>query len=121
MSIKYVITFSNCTEKGVETPEKITNQTVLEYVTGIIANAANKGGFNLDNCTAYSVYGMYKGVPETSFRLEYIVSESMDYAMKGYALWVKRTYNQESVLLETYRNGEYKAELLFDSDEIVEL
>ena len=121
MATKYVITFSNCTENGVETPEKNSNQTVLEYVTEIIGNAANKVGFNLDNCTAYPVHGMYKGVPETSFRLEYIVSEPMKWAIKGYALWIKRTYNQQSVLLETYRNGEYKAELLFNSDEIVEL
>lgn len=121
MSIKYVITFSNCTKKGVETPEIITNQTVIEYVTQIIADAANKGGFNLDNCTAYPVSGMYKGVPETSFRLEYIVSEPMENAIRRYVLWIKRTYKQESVLLETYRNGEYKAELIFDSDEIVEL
>ena len=121
MSTKYVITFSNCTKNGVETPEMVSNQTVLEYVTQIIADAANKGGFNLDNCTAYPVYGMYKGVPETSFRLEYIVSEPMKCAIKGYALWIKRTYKQESVLLETYRNGEYKAELIFDSDKIIEL
>lgn len=121
MATKYVITFSNCTKNGVETPEMISNQTVLEYVTQIIADAANKGGFNLDNCTAYPVYGMYKGVPETSFRLEYIVSEPMKRAIKGFALWIKRTYKQESILLETYRNGEYKAELLFDIDNVVEL
>ena len=32
MSTKYVITFSNCTENGVETPEKFYNQTVLGFV-----------------------------------------------------------------------------------------
>lgn len=121
MGIKYVITFSNCTKNGVETPEIITNQTVIEYVTHIIADAAVKGGFNLDNCTAYPVCGMYKGVSKNSFRLEYIVSEPMSYAMRGYALWIKRTYKQESVLLETYSKCKYKAELIFDSDEIVEL
>lgn len=121
MCIKYVITFSNCTGKGVETPEKIYNKTVLEFVTNTIANAAKASGFDLDNCTAYEVNGMYKGCSKTSFRFEYIVSESMDYEIKGYALWVKRTYKQESVLLETYRNGEYKAELIFDLDNVVEL
>lgn len=121
MSTKYVITFSNCTKNGVETPEMVSNQTVLEYVSQIIANAANKDGFNLDNCTAYPVYGMYKGVPETSFRLEYVVSEPMENAMSAYALWIKHTYKQESVLLETYRNGKYKAELIHDFDKYEEL
>ena len=121
MSTKYVITFSNQTEHGVETPEKLFKQSVLEYVTKTIASAAKLGGYNLDNCTAYPVNGMYKGVAENSFRLEYITSKPMYYAIKGYALWIKHEYNQESVLLETYTNGEYKAELLFDFDNIVEL
>lgn len=121
MATKYVITFSNCAENGVETPEKISNQSVIEFVTHVIATTGEELGYNLDNCTAYPVSGMYKGVPESSFRLEYIVSEPMGYAIKEYALWIKRTYKQESVLLETYRNGEYKAELIFDSDKIVEL
>lgn len=121
MSTKYVITFSNCTEKGIETPEKIHNQTVLEFVTDVLANAAKISGYDLDNCTAYSVNGMYKGVSETSFRLEYIVSDSMHYSMIGYALWIKLEYKQESVLLESYTNGVYKAELVFDIGHIVEL
>lgn len=121
MATKYVITFSNCTENGVVAPEKICNQTVLEYVTEIIADAAKAGGFNLDNCTAYPVNGMYKGASESSFRLEYIVAEPMEYSIKGYALWIKNTYKQESVLLETYSNGGYKAELIFDIDNAVEL
>lgn len=120
MATKYVITFSNCTEYSVETPEKIHNQSVLEYVTQILAAAAKCGGYNLDNCTAYPVSGMYNGVSETSFRLEYISSIPFDY-MKGLALWIKDTYKQESVLLETYSNDCYKAELIFNSDAIVEL
>ena len=121
MSTKYVITFSNCTEHGVETPEKIYNKTVLEFVTNTIANAAKAAGFELDNCTAYPVSGMYKGVSASSFRLEYIVSGSMEWVIKGYALWIKHKYNQETVLLETYRNGEYKAELLYDFNKEQEL
>ena len=120
MSTKYVITFSNQTEHGVETPEKLYNQTVIEHVTRVIANAAKTCGYDLDNCTAYPVSGMYKGNSEQSFRLEYI-ADIPAAAMKGYALWIKHEYNQESVLLETYTNGEYKAELLFDFDNIVEL
>lgn len=120
MSKKYVITFSNCTEHGVESPEKIHNQTVIEYVTEILAAAAKNNGYDLDNCTAYSVQGMYKGKSEQSFRLEYITDISAGY-MKGLALWIKDTYKQESVLLESYVSGEYKAELLFDIDNIVEL
>ena len=120
MSTKYVITFSNQTEHGIETPEKLSNQTVIEYVTSILSRAARKNGFDLDNCTAYPVQGMYKGSSESSFRLEYIADISAS-AMKGFALWIKHEYNQESVLLETYANGEYKAELLFDFDNIVEL
>lgn len=120
MSKKYVITFSNCTEQGVESPEKIYNQSVIEYVTGILAAAAKKGNCDLDNCTAYSVSGMYKGVAESSFRLEYITDIPAEH-MKGLALWIKDEYKQESVLLETYANGEYKAQLIFDFDNIVEL
>ena len=120
MSTKQVITFSNQTENGVEQPEKIYNQTVIEHVTGILANAAKVSGYNLDNCTAYPVQGMYKGVAETSFRLEYIADIPAAY-MKGLALWIKREYKQESVLLEIYKEGEYKAKLLFDFAKIVEL
>ena len=120
MSTKYVITFSNQTESGVEQPEKIYNQTVIEHVTEILANAAKVNGYNLDNCTAYPVQGMYKGKSESSFRLEYITDIPAAY-MKGLALWIKRDYKQESVLLEIYKNGEYKAQLLFDFAKIVEL
>lgn len=120
MATKYVITFSNCTEHGVETPEKIYNKTVLEFVTNTIANAAKASGFTLDNCTAYPVNGMYKGSSETSFRLEYITTIPVEY-MKGYALWVKYSYKQESILFETYSNGGYKAELLFDIDKYEEI
>lgn len=120
MSTKYVITFSNCTENGVETPEKISNQSVTEFVTRVIAATAEELGYNLDNCTAYPVSGMYKGISENSFRLEYISSVPL-VAIEGHALWIKETYKQESVLIEIYRNGEYKAELLFSSDRIEEL
>ena len=120
MSKKFVITFSNQTENGVETPEKIHNQTVIEYVTEILAAAAKNEGYDLDNCTAYPVQGMYKGVAETSFRLEYIADIPVGYMM-GLALWIKETYKQESVLFERYINGEYKAELLFDIGNTVEL
>ena len=119
MSKKYVITFSNCTEHGVESPEKIYNQTVIEHVTGVIANAAKNSGYDLDNCTAYPVQGMYKGKSEQSFRLEYITRIPAAY-MRGLALWIKDEYNQESVLLETYTNGEYKAQLIIDDNNIDE-
>ena len=111
MSVKYVITFSNQTEHGVEQPEKIFNQTVIEYVTELVAAAAKDVGYNLDNCTAYPVQGMYKGVAESSFRLEYIADIPALY-MFGVAIWIKDEYKQESILLETYSNGEYKAELI---------
>ena len=120
MSKKYVITFSNQTEYGVETPEKLFNQTVIEHVTNVLSRAARKSGFDLDNCTAYPVCGMYKGAAESSFRLEYI-ADIPAAAMRGFALWIKEEYKQESVLLETYANGEYKAELLFSFDKTVEL
>ena len=120
MSKKYVITFSNCTEHGVEQPEKIYNQSVIEYVTEILAAAAKNEGYDLDNCTAYPVNGMYKGVAESSFRLEYISNIPAAY-MYGLALWIKDEYKQESVLLETYDSGEYKAELIFDIFNRVEL
>lgn len=120
MSKKYVITFSNCTEHGVEQPEKIYNQTVIEYVTEILARAAKNEGYDLDNCTAHPVSGMYKGVVESSFRLEYIADVPAEY-MQGLALWIKREYKQECVLLESYTNGEYKAKLLFDFGKTVEL
>lgn len=120
MSIKYVLTFSNQTENGIETPEKFYNQSVIEYVTEKLSRAARYGGYNLDNCTAYPVSGMYKGVAENSFRLEYIADIPAAY-MKGLALWIKREYKQESVLLEIYKNGEYKAKLLFDFGKTVEL
>ena len=120
MSKKFVITFSNCTESGIESPEKLFNQTVIEYVTEILAAAAKNEGYDLDNCTAYPVQGMYKGKSEQSFRLEYITNIPAAY-MKGLALWIKGEYQQESVLMETYDSGEYKAELIFDIDNIVEL
>ena len=120
MSKKFVITFSNCTEHGVEQPEKLYNQSVIEYVTEILAAAAKNEGYNLDNCTAYPVQGMYKGKSEQSFRLEYITDVPAEY-MQGLAIWIKDEYKQESVLLETYSNGEYKAELIFNSDNVVEL
>ena len=120
MSTKYVITFSNQTESGVEQPEKLFNQTVIEHVTRVIANAAKVSGYDLDNCTAYPVCGMYKGSTENSFRLEYI-ADIPAAAMRGFALWIKEEYNQESVLLETYTNGEYKAELVFNFGKTVEL
>lgn len=111
MRTKYVITFSNQTEHGVESPEKIFNQTVIEYVTELLAAAAKDVGYNLDNCTAYPVQGMYKGKAEQSFRLEYI-ADIPDLYMLGCALWIKDEYKQESILMETYTNGEYKAELI---------
>ena len=117
---KYVITFSNQTENGVVEPEKIYNQSVIEHVTGIIANAAKNSGYDLNNCTAYPVQGMYKGKSEQSFRLEYITHTPAAY-MKGVVLWIKNEYEQESVLLETYINGEYKAELVFDIGHTIEL
>ena len=120
MSKKFVITFSNCTERGIESPEKIYNQTVIEYVTEIFAAAAKNEGYDLDNCTAYPVNGMYKGVAESSFRLEYISNIPAAY-MIGLALWIKDEYKQESILLESYINSEYKAELIFDFDNIIEL
>ena len=120
MSKKYVITFSNQTESGIESPEKFYNQTVIEHVTGIIANAAKNSGYDLDNCTAYPVQGMYKGKSEQSFRLEYIADIPAAY-MYGLALWIKEEYKQESVLLESYTDGEYKAQLIFDTDNIIEL
>ena len=120
MSTKYVITFSNHTENGIENPEKIYCQSVIEYVTEILSAAAKTEGYNLDNCTAYPVSGMYKGVAESSFRLEYIVDVSANY-IRGLALWIKDEYKQESILLESYTNSEYKAELIFDFDNIVEL
>lgn len=120
MSKKYVITFSNQTEHGVEQPEKIFNQSVIEYVTEILAAAAKNQGYNLDNCTAYPVQGMYKGKSEQSYRLEYIADIPKGY-MIGLALWIKEAYKQESVLLETYTNGEYKAQLLFDIDNVIDL
>ena len=120
MSKKYVITFSNCTVNGVETPEELYNQSVISYVTEILAAAAKNQGYNLDNCTAYPVQGLYKGVAESSFRLEYISDIPAAY-MYGLALWIKDEYKQESVLLETYSNGEYKAELIFDIGNRVEL
>ena len=121
MSIKYVITFSNCTNNGVVEPEKLYNKSVIEYVTGIIAKAAKNCGYDLDNCTAYPVNGMYKGNSESSYRLEYIVSEPIDGAIMGFALWIKYAYSQESILLETYNNGGYKAELIYAFDREVEL
>ena len=120
MSKKYVITFSNQTGHGVESPEKIYNQTVIEYVTEILAAAAKNQGYNLDNCIAYPVQGLYKGKSEQTFRLEYIADIPKGF-MIGLALWVKDTYKKESVLLETYTNGEYKAQLLFDIDNVVDL
>lgn len=120
MSTKYVITFSNQTEHGIEQPEKIYNQTVIEYVTEILAAAAKNENYDLDNCTAYPVQGMYKGKSEQSFRLEYISDIPAEY-MKGLALWIKYEYKQESILLESYTNSEYKAELIFDFDNIIEL
>lgn len=120
MSTKYVITFSNQTEHGVEQPEKLYNQTVIEFVTEILSLAAKNIHCDLDNCTAYPVQGMYKGKAEQSFRLEYIADIPAEY-MKGLALWIKGEYKQESVLFESYTNGEYKAELIFDFDNIVEL
>ena len=120
MRQKFVVTFSNCTEHGIETPEKLFNRTVIEHVTTILSRAARKNGFDLGNCTAYPVQGVYKGVAKSSFRLEYIADVPTT-AMIGYALWVKCEYKQESVLLETYKDGEYKAQLLFDIDNIVEL
>ncbi len=120
MATKYVITFSNQTEQGVEEPEKLYNQAVIEHVTRVIANAAKTEGYNLDNCTAYPVQGMYKGVAENSFRLEYIADVPLA-VIKGLALWIKEAYKQESILIETYADGEYKAQLIFDIDNIVEL
>ena len=120
MSKKFVITFSNQTEHGVEQPEKLYNQSVIEYVTEILAAAAKNESYDLDNCTAYPVNGMYKGVAESSFRLEYIADIPAAY-MIGLALWIKDEYKQESILLEIYKDGEYKAELVFDIGHTIEL
>ena len=120
MSTKYVITFSNCTKDGIESPEKTYNQSVISYVTEILAAAAKKENCDLDNCTAYPVQGMYKGKSEQSFRLEYIADIPVEY-MIGLALWIKYEYKQESILLESYTNSEYKAQLIFDFDNIIEL
>ena len=120
MSKKFVITFSNQTESGIESPEKFYNQSVIEYVTEILAAAAKKENCDLDNCTAYPVQGMYKGKSEQSFRLEYIADIPAEYMM-GLAMWIKDKYKQDSILLEIYENGEYKAKLIFDVNNIIEL
>ena len=120
MYTKYVITFSNQTEHGVESPEKFYNQSVIEYVTEILAAAAKNENYDLDNCTAYPVQGMYKGIAESSYRLEYITDVPAEY-MQGLSIWIKDEYKQESVLLETYSNGEYKAQLVFDINNIIDL
>ena len=116
MATKYVITFSNQTEHGIESPEKLFNQTVIEHVTSILSRAAKNEGYDLDNCAAYPV----QGKSEQNFRLEYIADVSLA-AMRGFALWIKQDYKQESILLEIYKSGEYKAELIFDLDNIIEL
>ena len=63
---------------------------------------------------------MYKGSAESSYRLEYIADIPAEY-MRGLAIWIKDEYKQESVLLERYTNGEYKAQLVFNIDNIIEL
>lgn len=120
MATKYVITFSNCTENGVKTPEKLFNLTAIQFVTTEVARTAAKVGYDLNNCTAYPVNGMYKEASETSFRLEYITQVS-PLTMVLYCNWIRKVYEQESVLLETYNNDGYKAELIYDLDKIVEL
>lgn len=120
MAIKYVITFSNRTEKGVAQPEKIFNETVVEYVTRTLAGAANYVNDNLDNCSAYSVSGMYKGKSEASYRLEYILSTPIS-GFSGYVEWIRQKYEQESVLLEVFSDNGYKAFLVYGLHNIEEL
>lgn len=120
MCIKCVITFSNCTENGVVEPEKCYNKTVLGYVSETLAGAAKCSNVNLDNCTAYPVSGMYKGISENSFRLEYILSAPIS-GFFGYVEWIRKEYEQDSVLLEVYSNSGYKAFLIYGLDNYVEL
>lgn len=120
MSTKYVITFSNCTANGVVEPEKDFGVSPLEYVTKTLAESAKFVNDNLDNCTAYSVCGMYKGISETSFRLEYILSAPIS-GFFGYVDWIRQEYEQESVLLEVYSDNGYKSFLVYGLHNIVEL
>lgn len=120
MSTKYVITFSNCTKKGLAVPERDYGVSPLEYVTKTLAESAKLVNDNLDNCTAYSVCGMYKGISETSFRLEYILSEPIS-GFFGYVEWIRQKYEQESVLLEVYSDNGYKSFLIYGLHNIVEL
>ena len=120
MSIKYVVTFSNCTKKGIAAPERDYGVSPLEYVTKTLAESAKIVNDDLDNCTAYPVYGMYKGISETSFRLEYILSAPIS-GFFGYVEWIRQKYEQESVLLEVYSDNGYKSFLVYGLHNIVEL
>lgn len=120
MAIKYVITFSNCTKKGIASPESISGESPLEYVTRVFAASAKLNKDNLDNCTAYLANGMYKGLPKGAYRLEYILSAPIS-GVFGYVEWIRREYEQESVLLEIYSDKGYKAFLVYGLDNTVEL
>lgn len=120
MSIKYVVTFSNCTKKGIIAPERVYGISPLEYVTKTLADSAKLVNDNLDNCTAYSVCGMYKGIPETSYRLEYILSAPIS-GFFGYVEWIRQKYEQESVLLEVYCDNGYKSFLVYGLHNVEEL
>lgn len=120
MGIKYVITFSNCTESGAVEPNKIFKESVLSYVTRTLAEAAKYAKDNLDNCTAYNVTGMYKGKSETSYRVEYIFSAPIS-GFFGYVEWIRQKFEQESVFVEVYSDNGYKAFLVYGLHNIVEL
>ena len=120
MSTKYVITFSTCTKKGIAAPEDVYGESPLEYVTRVLAETAKLNNDNLDNCIAYLANGMHKGLPESAYRIEYILSAPIS-GFFGYVEWIRQKYEQESVLVEVYSDNGYKSFLVYGLHNVVEL
>lgn len=120
MAIKYVVTFSNYTKKGIAAPERKFNLSPLEYVTETLAESAKFVGDNLNNRAVYLVNEMYKGISRPAFRIEYILSAPIS-GFFGYVEWIRKAYEQGSVLLEVFSDSGYKAFLVYGLHSIVKV
>lgn len=116
MAIKYVFTFSN-NSNGVTIYPDNHGSLPLDYLTRIFATCDPK---NFSNATGIECNGFYKGVPEKSFRLEYIVADPVR-NIEGYAAWIAEKFQQDCVLLETYSEKSYNACLVDSKSNIIQI
>lgn len=112
MSKKITFTFSNVTENGVvktvHHPVDLAAELILDLSFG-------NESFSeiLRSATGYETRGLYNGVNEHSFRLEYIVSDECAGDWVACAELIRSNFAQECVLIEIQARTDYSAFLVY--------